>query len=149
MTLRQQIVADLTTAMKAKEADKTGVLRMVKAAIMNREKEAIGTELNDADTLKVLQSLVKQRKDSIEQYEAASRADLAENEKKELQFIEKYLPQSATNEEIEAAVQAAVTETGATSPKEMGAVMKAVNAKLQGRSVDNKIVSEMVKAKLS
>ena len=149
MTLRQQIVQDLTTAMKAKEADKTGVLRMVKAAIMNREKEAIGTELNDADTLKVLQSLVKQRKDSIEQYEAASRADLAENEKKELQFIEKYLPQSATNEEIEAAVQAAVTETGATSPKEMGAVMKAVNAKLQGRSVDNKIVSEMVKAKLS
>lgn len=150
MSLRQQIVEDMTAAMKAKDADKTGALRMVKAAIMVREKEQEqGAVLSDADTMKVLQTLVKQRRDSIEQYEKASRTDLADKEKVELKVIETYLPQAASREDIEQAVAQAVTETGATSAKEMGAVMKAVQAKLQGRNADNKIVSELVKAALN
>lgn len=149
MSLRKQIVEDMTTAMKAKDADKTAALRMVKAAIMTREKEkAAGAELSDDETMKVLQQLVKQRKDSIEQYEKASRADLAEKEAIELKVIETYLPQAASREEIETAVAQAISETGATDAKQMGAVMKAVQAKLQGRNADNKTVSEIVRATL-
>lgn len=150
MSLRQQIVDDMTTAMKSREAEKTAALRMVKAAIMVREKEQPqGTILSDEETMKVLQSLVKQRRDSIEQYEKANRADLADKEKSELNVIETYLPQAATVEEIETAVTAAVSETGATSPKDMGAVMKATMAKLAGKNADGKIVSAAVKAKLN
>ncbi len=150
MSLRQQIVEDMTAAMKAKDADKTGALRMVKAAIMVREKEQEqGAVLSDEETMKVLQTLVKQRRDSIEQYEKASRADLAEKEKVELKVIETYLPQAASRADIEQAVAQAIAETGATSPKEMGAVMKAVQTKLQGRNADNKTVSELVKAALN
>jgi uncharacterized protein len=150
MSVKQQIVDDLTAAMKAKDAAKTGALRMVKAAIMTREKEKEqGTQLSDEETMKVLQSLVKQRRDSIEQYETAGRADLAAKEKEELSFIETYLPQAASREDIEKAVTEAITETGASSPKDMGTVMKAVQAKLAGRNADNKIISETVKAKLS
>lgn len=150
MSLRQQIVADMTAAMKAKDADKTAALRMVKAAIMTREKEQEqGAVLSDAGTMKVLQTLVKQRRDSIEQYEKASRADLAEKEKVELKVIETYLPQAVSRQDIEQAVAAAIAETGATSPRDMGAVMKAVQTKLQGRNADNKTVSELVKAALN
>lgn len=150
MSLKQRIIDDLTASMKAKDAAKTGALRMVKAAIMTREKEKEqGTVLADDETMKVLQSLVKQRRDSIEQYEKAGRADLAEKEKSELGFIEAYLPQAASREEIEEAVSEAVAQTGATSPKEMGAVMKAALAKLAGKNADNKVVSEIVKARLS
>lgn len=149
MSLKQRIVDDLTTAMKAKDADKTSALRMVKAALMTREKEKdAGAQLTDDETIKVLQSLVKQRRDSIEQYEKAERADLAEKETVELKFISDYLPQAASREETEKAVTEAIAETGATSSKEMGAVMKAVQAKLAGRNPDNKLVSEIVKAKL-
>lgn len=149
MSLKQRIVDDLTTAMKAKDADKTSALRMVKAAIMTREKEKeAGAQLNDDETNKVLQSLVKQRRDSIEQYEKAGRADLAKKETAELKFIAAYLPQAASREETEKAVTEAIAETGATSAKDMGAVMKAVQARLAGRNADNKLVSEIVKAKL-
>lgn len=150
MDLKQQIVADLTTAMKAKDTGKTGALRMVKAAIMTREKEkAQGAVLSDDETMKVLQSLVKQRRDSIEQYEKAGRTDLSQKEQEELKFIESYLPQAASKEEIEQAVSEAIAETGASSAKEMGAVMKAAQAKLAGRSADGKTISELVKARLS
>ena len=138
----------MTAAMKAKDADKLSTLRMVKANLMNRKIEK-GGELTDEEVTKALQSLVKQRRDSIEQYENAGRSDLAAKEAVEIAVIEVYLPQAATVEEVEAAVAAAVTETGASSMKDMGNVMKAAMAHLAGKSADGKIVSEAVKAKLS
>ena len=148
MSLKNTIIADLTAAMKAKDADKVSTLRMVKANLMNRQIDK-GGELTDEETTKALQSLVKQRRDSIEQYEKAGRAELAAKEQAEIAVIEAYLPQAASHEEIDAAVTAAVTETGATSMKDMGTVMKAAMTKLAGKSADGKMVSEAVKAKLS
>jgi uncharacterized protein len=147
MSLKDKITEDLTAAMKAKDAVRLGTLRMVKANLMNRKIEK-GDELNDDEVMKALQSLVKQRKDSIEQFTAAGRTELAEKEQAELAVIEIYLPQSASEQEIEQAVADAIAETGATSIKEMGLVMKASVAKLAGKTVDGKMVSELVKAKL-
>lgn len=147
-SLKDTIVSDLTAAMKAKETERVGVLRMVKAALMNRFIEK-GGELTDEEAAKTLQSLVKQRRDSIEQYEKAGRTELAAKEAAEIAVIEVYLPKAATPEEINAAVDKAVAETGASSMKEMGAVMKAALASLAGKSADGKMVSEAVKAKLS
>src|SRR5436190_12766616 len=118
MSLKDTIIADLTAAMKAKEADKLSVLRMVKSNLMNRQIEK-GGELTDEEITKALQTLVKQRRDSIEQYEKAGRSDLAAKEAEEIVVIESYLPQAATQEEIEAAVDAAVQETGASTMKDM------------------------------
>ena len=148
MAIRERIVADLTAAMKAKDADKLSTLRMVKANLMNRKIEK-GGDLGDDEITKALQSLVKQRRDSIEHYEKAGRSDLAAKEAAEIAHIEVYLPQSATADEIEVAVAAAVAETGASSMKDMGAVMKAALANLPGKSADGKMVSDAVKAKLS
>ena len=148
MSLNEKIIADLTDAMRAKDAGRLSTLRMVKANLMNRKIEK-GGELTDEEVGKALQSLMKQRRDSIEQYEKAGRADLAAKEALEITHIEAYLPQSATPEEIEQAVAEAVVETGATSMKEMGIVMKAAQAKLAGKTVDGRIVSESVKAKLT
>jgi uncharacterized protein len=147
MSLRERIVSDITAAMKAKDAERLSALRMVKAAVMTREKEH-NTELTDAEVTKVLQSLVKQRRDAAEQYEQAGRGELAAKERAEIVVIEEYLPQAATREEIERAVDEAVSETGATSMREMGAVMKAAQARLAGRNADGRTVSEIVKAKL-
>ena len=148
MTLNAKIVSDLTAAMKAKDADRLSTLRMVKANLMNRQIEK-GSELTDEEVTKALQSLVKQRRDSIEQYNNAGRSELADKEAAEITVLEEYLPQAASADEIDAAVTAAVAETGASSMKEMGAVMKAVAAKLVGKSVDGKTVSEAVKSKLN
>jgi uncharacterized protein len=148
MSLKDKIVGDITDAMRAKDADRLSTLRMVKATLMNKKIDK-GEELNDEEVLKVLQSLVKQRRDSIEQYTAAGRTELAAKEQTEIGFIDIYLPQSATVEEIEVAVTEAIAEVGATSMKEMGLVMKATTTKLSGKTVDGKIVSEMVKAKLA
>lgn len=148
MSLNNKIIEDIKTAMKAKDAERLSVLRMVKANLMNKKIEK-GSDLTDEEVQKALNTLVKQRRDSAEQYENAGREDLAEKEKAEIVFIEEYLPQAATNEEIETAVTEAVAETGASSMKEMGAVMKAAQAKLQGKTVDGKLVSETVKAKLA
>jgi uncharacterized protein len=148
MSLLETIIADLTTAMKAKEADRVSVLRMVKANLMNRKIEK-GGELSDEEITKAMQSLVKQRRDSIEQYETAGRTDLAAKEAAEIAVIEVYLPQAASAEEITAAVEAAIAETGASSMKDMGNVMKAAMANLAGKSADGKLVSEIVKSKLS
>lgn len=133
--------------MKAKDAPRTSVLRMVKAALMNREIEK-GGELTDEETTKSLQSLVKQRRDSIEQYEKARRDELADKERAEISIIEAYLPQAASREEIERAVIEAITETNASSMRNMGAVMKAAQARLAGQSADGRTLSEIVKAKL-
>jgi uncharacterized protein len=148
MSLKDKIVSDITDAMRAKDADRLSTLRMVKATLMNKKIDK-GDELTDEEVLRVLQSLVKQRRDSIEQYTNAGRHELAAKEQTEIAFIDIYLPQSATIEEIETAVTVAIAEVGATSMKEMGLVMKAATAKLSGKTVDGKIVSETVKAKLS
>lgn len=140
----------MTAAMKAKDAQRLSTLRMAKAAVMNEEnKRGVGTVLTDDEVSKILQSLVKQRKDSIEQFTANGRTELAEKEQAELSVLEEYLPQAASPEEIAAAVDEAVADTGASSMKEMGLVMKAALAKLQGKTADGKLVSETVKAKLS
>ncbi len=146
MSLNNRILEDIKTAMKAKDADRLSVLRMVKANLMNKKIEK-GAELTDEEIQKALQTLVKQRRDSAEQYEKGGRAELAAKETAEIVFIEEYLPQAASKEEIEAAVAEAVSETGASSMKEMGLVMKAALAKLQGKTADGKLVSETVKAK--
>ena len=148
MALKDQIISDMTAAMKAKDAARTSTLRMVKAAIMHREKEG-GDALTDEDVTKLLRSQMKQRRDSVEQYQKAGRQDLVDKEQAELAIIEAYLPQAASQEEIDAAVVAAIVETGASSMKDMGAVMKAAMAKLAGKNADGKMVSETVKAKLS
>ena len=147
MSLKDKIISDLTAAMKAKDAGRVSTLRMVKSTLMNRQIEK-GGELTDEEITKAMQSLVKQRKDSIDQYKSAGRGELAEKEAAEIAVIEEYLPQAASAEEIEQAVTEAIAETGASSMKEMGAVMKAALAKLQGKTADGKLVSETVKAKL-
>jgi uncharacterized protein len=148
MSLKERITKEMTAAMKAKDAARTSTLRMVKAALSNREIEK-GGELTDEELTKMLQSLVKQRRDSVEQYEKAGREELAAKERAEIAVIEEYLPRAATREEIERAVEEAVAETGASSPKEMGLVMKAALAKLVGRAAGGRAVSEVVKARLS
>jgi uncharacterized protein YqeY len=149
MSLKDKITSDLTAAMKAKDVNRTGTLRMVKAALMNEQnKRGADYILTEEETMKTLQSLVKQRKDSIEQYTSAGRAELAEKEQTELSVLEEYLPRAASREEIEQAVSQAIAETGAGSMKDMGAVMKATLAKLAGKNADGRLVSETVKAKL-
>ncbi len=138
----------MTAAMKAKDAKKLSTLRMVKANLMNRKIDK-GGELTDDEVLKALQSLVKQRRDSIEQYEGAGRTELAAKEATEIAVIEVYLPQAATLDEVNAAVEAAAAETGASSMKDMGNLMKVTMAKLAGKSADGKMVSEAVKVRLS
>jgi len=148
MSLSKQIVADLTTAMKAQDAAKLSTLRMVKAAMMNRQIEK-GSELDDDDMQKLLRSLVKQRRDSIEQYEKAGRQELVDKEQAEIDVIEVYLPKAVSKEEIEQVVAAVIAETGASSMKDMGKVMKATQAALAGKNADGRVVSEIVKAKLA
>ena len=148
MSLKQQVISDLTASMKAQDAPRTSTLRMVKAAVMNREIEK-GAEMDDEEMMKLLRSLVKQRHDSVEQYEKGGRPELADKEKTEINVIETYLPQGASRDEIEAAVAAAMSETGASSIKDMGKVMKAAQAALAGKNADGRAVSEIVKAKLA
>jgi len=147
MSLKQQLMGDLTAAMKAQEALRTSTLRMAKAALQNREIEK-GGELDEEEMAKLLRSLVKQRHDSVEQYEKGGRQELADKERAEIEILERYLPQSASREEIESAVAAAISETGASSMKDMGKVMKAAQAALAGKNADGRTVSEVVKAKL-
>jgi len=147
MSLKQQIISDLTASMKAQDAPRTSTLRMVKAAVMNREIEK-GGELDDEEMMKLLRSLVKQRRDSVEQYEKGGRQELADKEKTEIDVIKAYLPQAASREAIEAAVAAAISETGASSMKDMGKVMKAAQAALAGKNADGRTVSDVVKAQL-
>ena len=147
MTLKERIIADMTAAMKQSEKERTSTLRMVKAAMMNREIEK-GGALDDEEMTKLLSSLVKQRRDSIEQYQKAGRQELVDKEQAEIEVIDSYLPRAASREEIETAVAAAIAETAANSMREMGAVMKAAQARLAGKNADGRTVSEIVKSKL-
>lgn len=148
MSHKEQIISDLTASMKARDVLRTSVLRMVKAAIMNREIEK-GGELTDDEAVKLLNTLVKQRQDSITQFKGAGRTELAAKEEAEIMIIESYLPQAPSPEEIEKAIDAAITETNARSARDMGKVMKAVQANLVGRSADNRVISEIVKSRLA
>ncbi len=148
MGLSEQIIADLTASMKAQNAARTSTLRMVKAAMMNKKIEK-GSELDDEDMMKLLRLLVKQRRDSVEQYQKAGRNDLVEKEQAEIAVIESYLPQPASEAEIHEAVAHAVAETGATSMKDIGKVMKAAQAALAGKNADGKLVADTIRAKLT
>ncbi len=147
MSLEQTLGADIVTAMKAKDATKLTALRMLKTALTNKGIEK-GRALEGAEELQVVSMLVKQRRDSIEQFTKGGRTDLADKEQAEIAVLNTYLPASASDDEIAAAVTAAIAETGATNAKDMGKVMKAVMAGLAGKTVDGKKVSESVKAKL-
>ena len=133
--------------MKVKDAGRLSALRMLKAAVMNKGVEK-GRDLNDAEILQVVASLVKQRRDSIEQFAKAGRTDLVEKETGEIAVLEHYLPPAVSQDEIEAAVAAAIAETGASSPKDMGKVMKAVMPKLSGKHVDGRTVNKAVRRNL-
>jgi uncharacterized protein YqeY len=147
MTLTEKVNAEISAAMKAKDAPRLSALRMVKAAIMNKEVEK-SRSLEDAEVLQVLGSLVKQRRDSIEQFAKAGRTDLVDKETAEIRVLEEYLPPAASAGEIEAAVAAAIAETGAASAKDIGKVMKAVMPRLAGKNADGKTINEAVRRKL-
>jgi uncharacterized protein YqeY len=149
MSLLDRINADLMTATKAQASLRMSTLRMAKAALKNREIDK-RAPLDEPETVRVLQQLVKQREDSAAQYRAAGRIDLADKETAEIAVLREYLPQEVDDEEIRAAVEAAVAETGAASAKDMGKVMKAALAALQagGKAVDGKRVNEAVRARL-
>ena len=148
MALEQKITGDIATAMKSKDQLRLSTLRMLKAALMNKGVEK-NRGLDEAEELQVISTLVKQRRDSIEQFTAGGRTDLAEKEQAEIVVLETYLPPAVTTEELELAIAQAISETGASSPKDMGKVMKAVMAALAGKTIDGKKVSELVKSKLT
>ena len=147
-TLFEQITKDIGEAMKKKDVESLGALRMLKAAMMNKEVEK-GRALDEAESLQVVASLVKQRRDSIEQFRAGNRHDLADKEQAEIGVLERYQPPSADPALIANAIEEAMAETGATTPKEMGKVMAAAKARLAGLTVDGKALSEAVKNRLS
>ena len=148
MSLVEEVSASITDAMRRKDAGRLSALRMLKAAFMNKSVEK-GHELNDDEARQVVNALVKQRRDSIEQFLKGGRQDLADKEAAEITVLESYLPPAADPALVERAVVDAIAETGATSPKDMGKVMKAVLGKLAGQTVDGKIVNELVRQKLS
>ncbi len=148
MSLAEKIQKDLVEAMRAKDELRLSVLRGMKAAIKHKEVEKIRT-LDEAESVQVLQTLVKQRKESIEQFTKGNRPELASKETKELVIIESYLPASAGAAEMEAAITKAISETGANSVKQMGAVMKAAKTSLEGKTVDGKALSDRVRDRLS
>jgi uncharacterized protein len=147
MTLTERITHDIADAMKAREPVKLSALRMAKAALMNGEVSK-GRALEEGEAQQVLASLIKQRRDSIEQFGSAGRTDLVAKETAELHVLEQYAPPAVSAADLEQAIDAAIVETGASSPKDMGRVMKAVISALAGKTVDGKAVNEMVRNKL-
>jgi len=147
MRLRDKINQDLTAAMKSREAERLSVLRMMKAAIRNKEIDS-RQELEDAQAVQVLVGLIKQRKDSVEQFTKGGRLDLAGKEAAEIKVIEEYLPAAVNEEEIGKVIDEVIQQTGAASIKDMGKVMKECMTRFSGRPVDGGKVSEMVKARL-
>ena len=148
MSLLERVTQDIAGAMRQKDQVALAPLRMLKAALMNKEVEK-GRALDDAESVQVVNALVKQRRDAIEQFTAGGRVDLAERERAEIVFLERFLPPAADAETVAAAIEAAVTETGATNAKDMGRVMKAVTAKLAGQTIDGRAISEAVKKRLN
>ncbi len=147
MAFIERIQKDLTQAMKMKDELRLSVLRMVKTALKNKEIEKI-RPLEDVEALQVLQTLVKQRRESVEQFTQGGRKDLANKETKEIAIIESYLPAAPSDAEISQAIEAALAETGATSSKQIGAVIKAARARLEGKTIDGKVLSDRVRGRL-
>jgi uncharacterized protein YqeY len=148
LALVDDLSASIADAMRKHDAVRLSTLRMLKAALTNREIER-GHALDDSESLQVVASLVKQRKDSIDQFTKGGRPELADKEQAEIHVLETYLPAAADPAVVEQAVAGAIEETGATSPKDMGRVMKAAMARLTGKTVDGKIVSDLVRQKLT
>lgn len=148
MSLHDRLSEDLKLAMKSRDQLRMDVIRMIKAAIINKEVE-LRRDLDDAEMSRVMTTLVKQRRESVEQFEKAQRTELAAKERKEIEIIETYLPKPLSPQEIETIVTSVISETGSHSLKDMGMVMKAVMARLAGQSIDGKQVSDLVKSKLS
>ncbi|WP_058866405.1 GatB/YqeY domain-containing protein [Chloracidobacterium thermophilum] len=148
MTLRERLLADLTTALKTRDTARLEALRMVKAALQKQEIE-VQHQLDDAEVMALLSTLIKQRREAAESFAKGGRADLAAREQAELELLESYLPAAVSADELESIVTAVIAETGASSPKDIGRVMKAVMARLAGRRADGKAVNDLVRAKLS
>lgn len=148
MSLYDRLTEDLKFAMKSRNQLRMDVIRMIKAAVLNKEVE-LKRDLDDAEMSRVMTTLVKQRRESIEHFEKGQRQELAAKERQEIEIIESYLPKPISPEELETLVTSVIADTGSRSMKEMGAVMKAVMARLGGQTVDGKHVSELVKRKLS
>ena len=148
MSLEQTLTTDIANAMRAKDTTRLTALRMLKTALTNRSIER-ARALDGAEELQVVSMLVKQRRDSIEQFTTGNRPDLADKERAEIVVLETYLPPGASEEDITSAVEAAVAETGATTQKDMGRVMKAAMARLAGKTADGKKVNDAVRARLS
>jgi uncharacterized protein YqeY len=147
MSLRDRLTEDLKLAMKARDQLRMDVIRMIKAAVLNKEVE-VKKDLDDAEMSRIMTTMIKQRKESVEQFEKGQRAELAAKERQEISIIEAYLPKALSPEELDRTVDAVIHESGATSAKDMGAVMKAVMARLAGQPVDGKQVSDLVRSKL-
>jgi len=147
MGLAQDVSAAIAGAMKARDQARLDPLRMLKTALTNRQIEK-GRELDEAEALQVVASLVKQRRDSIEQFTKGGRTELADKEAREIQILETYLPPAMDAAELEGIVQSAIAETGATAQKDIGRVMKAVMARVAGHGIDGKAVNELVRRKL-
>ena len=148
MPIVDQINRDVIEAMKARDAERLSALRMVKTALKMRETELPG-EVDDAEAARVLNTLLKQRRDAAEQFRAGNREEMALKEENEARIIQSYLPEAASEEEMSRAVDESIAETGAASMKDMGAVMKAARPRLEGKTIDGKVLSDLVKAKLS
>lgn len=148
MSLNDRLTEDLKLAMKSRDQLRMDVIRMIKAAVLNKEVE-LKRDLDDAEMSRVMSTLVKQRRESVEQFEKAQRLELAAKERKEIEIIETYLPKPLTHQELEALVASILSETGSSSMKDMGQIMKAVMARVAGQPIDGKQVSELVKSKLS
>jgi Uncharacterized conserved protein len=148
MGLAEEIQSDIVIAMKARDDFKLSVLRMVKSAIQLKEVEKL-RKLDDNESIQLLQTLLKQRKESIDQFGKGGRPDLVEKEQKEAAIIEQYLPAGASPAEMDAAISKAIAETGAASIKQMGAVVKAAKTQLEGKTVDGKALSDLVRDRLS
>jgi uncharacterized protein YqeY len=147
MALLEQIQKDMVVAMKAKDEARLGAVRMIKTALKKQEVDSM-KPLDEATEMQVLNTLIKQRRESADLFRKGNRPELADKEEAELTLIEAYMPASASEQALDVAVQAALAETGATGPKQMGVVMKAAQAKLAGKRVDGKLLSEKVKAAL-
>jgi uncharacterized protein len=147
MSLHDRLTEDLKQAMKLRDQLRMDVIRMIKAAVLNKEVE-LKKDLDDAEMSRVMTTMIKQRKESVEQFEKGNRAELAAKERREITIIEAYLPQALSPEQLVGVVEAVIRDTGATSAKDMGAVMKAVMARLAGQAVDGKQISDLVRSKL-
>jgi uncharacterized protein YqeY len=148
MSLAEKIQSDIVAAMKARDEFRLSVLRMVKAAIQLKEVEKV-RKLDEAESIQLLQSILKQRRESIDQFTKGNRPELAAKETKEAAIIEEYLPAAASADEMNAAIDKAIAETAATSIKQMGAVVKTAKSALEGKTVDGKALSELVRERLA